>query len=112
MVAVADAGREPLAAGIAVAPGRDIPTTQTGARWAVVSGASYAAAHVSGLLALLREARDRRGTPTSTVMTVAARDLVLLPDGRVDACASLSRVAGSCSCDCTAANAAPTVARQ
>jgi subtilisin family serine protease len=112
VVAVADAGREPVAPGVAIAPGRDIPTTLTGARWGVVSGASYSAAHVSGLLALLREARDRRGTPTSTVAPVPARDLVLLPDGRVDACASLSRVAGFCSCDCAAANAAPTVARQ
>ena len=112
VIAVADAGREPVASGVAIAPGRDVPTTLTGARWAVVSGSSYAAAHVTGLLALLREARDRRGTPTSTVVAAAARDLVLLPDGRVDACASLSRVAGNCSCDCAAANAAPTVARQ
>jgi subtilisin family serine protease len=112
VVAVADAGREPVAAGVAIAPGRDIPTTQTGARWAVVSGASYAAAHVSGLLALMREARDRRAMPASAVVAVAAPGLVLLPDGRIDACATLSRVAGACSCDCTAANAAPTVARQ
>lgn len=112
VIAVADAGREPGAASVAIAPGHDVPTTLTGARWAVVSGASYAAAHVSGLLALLREARDRRGTPTSIIAGAAARDLVLLPDGRIDACASLSRVAASCSCDCTAANAAPTVARQ
>ncbi len=94
------------------APGRDIPTTLTGARWGVVSGASYAAAHVSGLLALLREARDRRELATFTVVAVGARDLVLLPDGRIDACASLSRVAGSCSCDCAAANAAPNIARE
>jgi subtilisin family serine protease len=112
VIGVADAGREPVAAGVAIAPGRDLPTTLPGARWAVVSGASYSAAHVSGLLALLREARDRRGVPTSAAAAVPARDLVLLPDGRVDPCASLSRVAGSCSCDCTAANAAPTVARQ
>ena len=112
VIAVADAGREPVATGVVIAPGRDIPTTVTGARWAVVSGASYAAAHVSGLLALLREARDERGTPTSTAPATAARDLVLRPDGQVDACASLSRVAGNCRCDCTAASAAPTVARQ
>jgi len=112
VIAVADAGPEPVATGVVIAPGRDIPTTVVGGRWAVVSGSSYAAAHVSGLLALLREAHERRGTPTSTAAAIASRDLVLLPDGRIDACASLSRVAGSCSCDCTAANPAPTVARQ
>jgi subtilisin family serine protease len=112
VIAVADAGPEPVASGVVIAPGRDIPTTVVGGRWAVVSGSSYAAAHVSGLLALLREAHERRGTPTSTAVAVASHDLVLLPDGRVDACASLSRVAGSCSCDCSAANPAPTVARQ
>jgi len=112
VIAVADAGREPLAPGIVIAPGRDVPTTLTGARWAVVSGASYAAAHVSGLLALLREARDRRGVVTFAVSSAAAHDLVRLPDGRVDACASLNRIAGSCRCGCTAANATPTVARQ
>src|SRR4029079_15204987 len=34
------------------APGRDIPTTQPGGRWFLVNGSSFAAAHVSGLLAL------------------------------------------------------------
>lgn len=37
------------------APWRDIPTTQTGARWGFVSGTSFAAAQVSGLVALLRQ---------------------------------------------------------
>ncbi|HWI10690.1 MAG TPA: S8 family serine peptidase, partial [Burkholderiaceae bacterium] len=111
-VAVADAASGPAPAAAVIAPGRDVPTTATGARWALVSGSSYAAAHVSGLLALLREARDQRGATATSVASVAARDLVLLPDGRIDACASLSRVAGLCSCDCTAASAGPTVARQ
>jgi hypothetical protein len=39
------------------APGRDIPTTQPGGRWYLVNGNSFAAAHVTGLLALLREER-------------------------------------------------------
>ena len=113
VIAVADAGREPVAAGVVIAPGRDIPSTATGARWAVVSGASYAAAHVSGLIALLREAHERRGAARGSRGASAGRDLVLLPDGRVDACATLSRAAGACSCGCTAAaRAAPTVARQ
>ena len=110
VIAVADGPAGPATSAVVIAPGRDIPTTVTGGRWALVSGSSYAAAHVAGLLALLREARDRRGVAAANV--TAARDLVLLPDGRVDACASLGRVAGACSCACTAASAAPTVARQ
>jgi hypothetical protein len=111
VMAVADARPMPAVPAAVIAPGRDIPTTVTGARWALVSGSSYAAAHVSGLLALLREAHDRRGAAGRAAAATATRELVLLPDGRIDACASLSRVAGLCSCDCLAANA-PTVARQ
>lgn len=43
------------------APAQDIPTPQPGKKWALVSGTSYAAAHVSGLLALLRQARGPEG---------------------------------------------------
>src|SRR6185436_20495050 len=45
----------PGAAGTFAAPGQDIPTTLPGARWDFVSGSSYAAAHVSGIVALLFE---------------------------------------------------------
>jgi Subtilase family len=114
VIAVADAGRDAPSPSAITAPGRDIPTTQPGARWGVVSGASYAAAHVSGLLALLREARERRASVGSVAFAsnaAASRDLVRLPDGRIDACASLSQAAGVCRCDCAAANAMlPTTA--
>jgi hypothetical protein len=76
------------------APGRDIPTTQTGGRWYLVNGSSFAAAHVSGLLALLLE---RRG---------AARPsgaLVRSASGIVDACASLVGVTRDCDCSCSIA---------
>ena len=88
VIAVADtpAGR----GHVFVAPGRDIPTTQPGDKWFVVSGNSFAAAHVSGLLALLRQ---RKHSPS--LVTAAA--------GRIDACASLVRAAGACKCACDAA---------
>jgi len=73
------------------APGRDIPTTQPGGRWYLVSGNSFAAAHVAGLLALLREERGR-----STAGSQIARSA----DGAVDACATLVRVTGNCRCAC------------
>jgi subtilisin family serine protease len=42
------------------APGMDIPTTQPGGGWHFVSGSSYSAAHVSGLLALNYERSKKR----------------------------------------------------
>ncbi len=79
-----------------LAPGRDIPTTRPGARWHLVSGSSYAAAHVAGLVALLREL-DHRGAM-----------LVGLPAGGIDACATLARAlpaAPSSRCGCSCASA-------
>jgi subtilisin family serine protease len=86
-----------------IAPGRDVPTTEPGGRWFVVNGSSYAAAHVSGLVALTRE--RRRST-----------SLVLISDrsggGTIDACATLLRVAGACDCSCAARFAARRGARK
>lgn len=39
------------------APGNGIPTTRPGGKWHLADGSSYAAAHVSGLLALMQECR-------------------------------------------------------
>ncbi len=47
--------------GAVLAPGREAPTTQPGGRFAFVSGSSYAAAHVSGLFALMRERSGQGG---------------------------------------------------
>ncbi len=54
-MAVADESLPGSAPGVYIAPGHDIPTTQLGGKWYLVNGSSYAAAHVSGLVALLRE---------------------------------------------------------
>ncbi len=93
VVAVAESGPATGAAPHAViAPGRDIPTTAPGGHWFLVSGDSYAAAHVSGLFALLGERSSR---------TMTAADIVLAAnDGSVDACASLARFARTCVCVC------------
>ena len=64
----------------------------------MVSGDSYAAAHVSGLFALLGERSAR---------TLTASDIVLVsPEGSVDACASLARAARTCVCVCATRSAA------
>ena len=92
VVAVADESMTPVAPGVYLAPGRDVPTTEPGGRWFLVDGSSYAAAHVSGLFALLRE----RARPSAPLTLVLGDD----PSRRVDACASLLRVVGPCHCAC------------
>jgi len=68
-------------------------------RWAVVSGASYAAAHVSGLLALMHEASGKARRAAAP----PGADLVVGAGGRIDACTSLVRAGAACACDCAAA---------
>jgi hypothetical protein len=73
---------------VLLAPGRDTPTTVPGGGWQLVNGASYAAAHVAGLAALLRE--------LGGAQTAVPRDqiLVSLPSGDIDTCATLMRMVG------------------
>lgn len=106
VVAVAQESSAIVRAGMVLAPGLDIPTTLPESRWSLVSGASYAAAHVSGLLALLLEAHDRR----QVLSPSSGADLVTHADGRIDACASVGRAGGHCVCECPgAAQAAVSV---
>jgi len=89
VVAVIDEADSNTNMSIFGAPGRDIPTTQPGGNWFFVNGSSYAAAHVSGLFALMRE---RSGKPSlaSALATFPSSDAV-------DPCATLSRiVSGGC----------------
>lgn len=100
VVAVADA---PGTGGSAfVAPGRDVPTTQPDGRWSFVTGSSYAAAHVSGLFALLGE----RGAPAT------ASSLVAATSGAIDACDTLLRAAPCPQCACATGAEGWTSAQQ
>ncbi len=92
VVAVADESLTPPP-GVYLAPGRDVPTTQPQGRWFLVNGSSYAAAHVSGLFALLRERSASRRSATGPPS---------LPPGggTIDACAALIRAWGACDCAC------------
>jgi hypothetical protein len=100
VIAVADQSLQNLPGNVYGAPGRDIPTTEPGGKWYLVNGTSYAVAHVSGLIALVRQ-RDR-GMPLS---------LARAPSGRVNACASLLGTTHSCDCDCRISQAHRSVAR-
>jgi hypothetical protein len=93
VVAVADEALASPPPGVYSAPGRDVPTTQPGGRWYLVNGSSYAAAHVSGLLALVRE---RRPFEQNQLALVAAKT----GGGGIDACASLLLGARKIDCAC------------
>ncbi|MEP7129666.1 MAG: S8 family serine peptidase [Sphingomicrobium sp.] len=91
VIAVSDALLAPSRGNVYTAPGQDVPTTVPGGRWFLVNGSSYAAAHVSGLLALMRE---RRRSPAPVLVSQRRGG------GTIDACATLARLAGACDCAC------------
>ncbi len=73
VIAVSDSFLAGLPGNVYIAPGRDVPTTQPGGRWFLVNGSSFAAAHVSGLFALLRQrtAGLSRRSSRTVVMSMA-----------------------------------------
>jgi subtilisin family serine protease len=91
-VATADQGLASLPSRVYGAPGNDVPTTRPGGTWDLVSGSSYAAAHISGLMALIRQT----GKTTGRAALVASRG----SGGVVDACATLVRTSPTCDCLC------------
>jgi hypothetical protein len=101
VLAVVPQGAQAPPAGMLAAPGTDVPTAATGGRWAMRSGSSFAAAHVSGLLALWHELHPERDM----------RRVAFVPDagGAIDACATL-RVMNACACACRSARAEPAAA--
>ena len=86
-------------------PGTDIPTTVIGEGWGFVTGSSFAAAHVTGLVALLRElapnlpAREMRGALEARPVAAGAGERHVA----VDACAAIARIGGICACACAVA---------
>jgi subtilisin family serine protease len=97
VIAVAEESLPSVPARVYRAPGRDVPTTQPGGRWYLVNGSSFAAAHISGLLALLREERGSAARSAS---------LARAGNGSVDACATLVGASRDCDCDCSIARVA------
>jgi hypothetical protein len=98
VIPVAEESLRSLPARVYRAPGRDVPTTQPGGRWYLVNGSSFAAAHITGLLALLRE--ERGAGARSTVLARSA-------GGEVDACATLVGASRDCDCDCSITRRVP-----
>jgi subtilisin family serine protease len=108
VLAIAEEGGQDSAGDYLAAPGQDIPTTLPGRKWGIVSGSSFAAAHVTGLVALLRELspdlqpQQLREALGSRELSSPATDHSRI----VDACAAVARTAGTCACACTAARRA------
>jgi subtilisin family serine protease len=94
VVAVVDESSDPPIPGVFSAPGRDVPTTEPGNQWFLVNGSSYAAAHVSGLLALLRQ--------RAPLLHSASALVVVRSSETIDACATLLQKTGSRDCSCLA----------
>jgi subtilisin family serine protease len=97
VIAVADEEAGTAPPGVVSAPGREVPTTVPGGRWSVVNGSSFAAAHVSGLFALMRQ---RTLSLQSTSALVLAS-----PGSLIDACATLLQRHDPCHCACSRSNA-------
>jgi subtilisin family serine protease len=91
VIAVADTQLAGEGGRVYIAPGRDVPTTEPGGRWFLANGSSFAAAHVSGLLALVRQ---RRPSGVVTIVSDQAHG------GIIQACATVLKAAGSCDCSC------------
>jgi hypothetical protein len=112
VIAVSSEGSTDVAHPVATleAPGHDVPTTLPVDRWGFVDGSSFAAAHVSGLVALLKQI-------SPSLSPEQARALLRVEPGadsgsqKVDVCAVLARAAGACSCRCDAAKTDATATR-
>jgi len=105
-IAVVQEGENGAFVGVA-APGQEVPTTLPGGRWGLASGSSIAAAHVSGMVALIRQlAPSLRPEQVRAVLGAATgtgRAGVAAASGergRIDACAAITRVSGTCACQC------------
>jgi hypothetical protein len=118
VVAVSDAPVTGARPDLYTAPGRDVPTTEPGGRWSLVNGSSFAAAHVSGLIALARQTGGPQARGLEKVALGAQRDpppvLVTASTGggAIDTCATLLRALGPCDCACARPAEAPPTARR
>jgi hypothetical protein len=92
VIAVANESLPAPPPSVYLAPGDDVPTTQPGGKWGLVNGSSYSAAHVSGLIALVREDRPPVARPVLAAAHAAG--------GLVDACATLLKASKPCDCVC------------
>lgn len=107
VIAVATRWAPDAPAGVVLMPGNDVLTTVPNGRWGLVSGSSFATAHVSGVAALLLECSPRLG-PGEMAILLRASARRASADGAsavLDVCVTLGRAAPAvpCTCCCTLA---------
>jgi len=105
VLAVAEVDGQDAAEGILLAPGRDVPAPVPGKQWGFVSGSSFAAAQVTGLVALLRELAPNVQLQQVREALAAQPSPNIARQHRpmVDACAAIAAIGGACACSCTVA---------
>ena len=84
------------------APTRDIPSTLPRGRWGFVTGTSFAAAEVSGAVALLAQlAPDISAQQLRTTLHAAIGSRVVANHAQLlDVCAAVASLTKDCVCDC------------
>src|SRR6185503_20447873 len=100
--AVATADTLSVAADAVYAPGDRVLTTALNASWGFVSGNSFAAAHVTGIVALLLE-RAPGLKPTDIMVLLQRHGGRSVAAGRglsLDACEMLASISASGDCHC------------
>lgn len=98
VVAVDSEARAGVSSAAFLAPGRDIPAPLPGARWGFVDGSSFAAAEVTGVVALLKELEPTT-TPGAVRAVLATRSRSDLGAPRsIDGYAVVERAARTCAC--------------
>lgn len=85
VIRVADEHLSARESGVYIAPGRDVPTTKPEGKWSLVNGSSYATAHVSGLVALLKQLSGPRHSRLAPATALG-------PTGSINACAAVARL--------------------
>lgn len=106
VLAIAGDDRQDVSGRMLRGPGRDIPTTVVDGKWSFVTGSSFAAAHVTGLVALLRElAPDLKPQQIRELLAPQQMSgLAVDTHAIVDACAAVGRTTGACACGCDVAH--------
>lgn len=98
VIAVDSEARAGTSGAAFLAPGRDIPAPLPGARWGFVDGSSFAAAEVTGVVALLKEL-DPATPPDAVRAVLATRSRTDLgAPGSIDGYAVVERAARTCAC--------------
>jgi subtilisin family serine protease len=93
-----------------LAPADALPTTMADGGWGLVDGTSFAAAQVSGLVALLRQVAPRMGPARTNDALAAGPALgsVAVRPLAIDACAAVARAGPTCACGCRLAESQVT----